>query len=202
MGRTRNTPEERAKRLVSMKRAGKRKCGRCKNVFYKPRGELKRICPRCRTRCSRCDVEFTEKNTYITKGKQRSLCRTCHLECARATIGNNGFNYRDNHLIKTYGITSIEYDTMFSSQKGGCFICHKSPKKNKLAVDHLHAKGERKRNPREIRGRVRGLLCWGCNRGLGYFRDDITRLRRAADYLEQWPAQRVLNKEKTNGSQS
>lgn len=33
-------------------------------------------------------------------------------------------------------------------------------------------------------GRVRGLLCFNCNVGLGYYADRPECLRRAADYLE------------------
>ena len=68
-----------------------------------------------------------------------------------------------------------------------------------MAVDHLHSKGENKRDPREKRGRVRGLLCWHCNAALGKFGDSITKLRRAAKYLEAWPAQQILKKEETRG---
>jgi hypothetical protein len=43
-----------------------------------------------------------------------------------------------------------------------------------LHVDHDH-----------ITGRVRALLCSGCNTGIGHLQDDPDVLRRAADYIEQ-----------------
>lgn len=40
-------------------------------------------------------------------------------------------------------------------------------------IDHNH-----------VTGKVRGLLCYNCNRGLGMFRDDVMSLREAANYVE------------------
>jgi hypothetical protein len=62
---------------------------------------------------------------------------------------------------------------MLEAQNGSCAICHRSPRKRCLVVDHDHATG-----------RVRGLLCTNCNhRGLGAFGDSHEVVQRAADYL-------------------
>lgn len=183
---TKATSKEKTKAAKSKLRAGNRKCTRCKVVFYKERGILKGLCPRCREHCKRCDVLLTEDNKWKpSKGKKLYMCKACKF-CKRTS--------RDYMLVHNYGMTSNEYDEILKLQNGVCWICQRPPKEggNKLAVDHLHSKGEKKRNPREKRGRVRGLLCWHCNAALGKFDDSVTKLRRAADYLERWLAQEVL----------
>ena len=178
-------------------RAGKRKCGRCKAVWNRVKGDRKALCIRCRERCGRCDVVLTEYDKELGIRNRNYSCRACVIELAKISQAKNdpkGERRRDWRLVNDYGITSVEYNTILNAQNGGCWICGKVPSKGqrRLSVDHLHSKGENKRNPREKRGRVRGLLCWGCNAALGKFGDNITKLRKAATYLEQWPAQQHL----------
>lgn len=67
---------------------------------------------------------------------------------------------------------------MLLAQQGRCAICKSAdPKTNKVktwCVDHDHKTG-----------RVRGLLCTMCNRGLGFFGDKQRLLERAAQYLAE-----------------
>jgi hypothetical protein len=68
---------------------------------------------------------------------------------------------------------------MLVRQGGGCAICRRDNGKRLLAVDHDHACCPGERTCGKC---VRGLLCDGCNHGLGKFRDDPELLRRAAEY--------------------
>lgn len=186
-----------AKRNPNTYRAGKRKCRRCNSIWNRLKGERNIICSRCREHCYRCDVLLTESTLYKGDLKSKSLrCKSCNCEVAK--LFSESDCARDRRLTKKYGITIIEYEAIMKVQNKVCYICKKSPKEGgrRLAVDHLHSSGERKRNPREIRYRVRGLLCWQCNNAIGKFKDNITSLRRAAKYLEVWPAQAVLKEEK------
>lgn len=81
---------------------------------------------------------------------------------------------------RRYGMTVDEYLRMFSDSAGLCAICGNPETQTSntgvvksLCVDHDHNTG-----------RVRGLLCNSCNRGLGFLGDDPAILRAAADYLE------------------
>lgn len=46
----------------------------------------------------------------------------------------------NQRLLRTYGITWDEYQSMLAKQGGGCAICKKVPEngQRKLAVDHCH----------------------------------------------------------------
>ncbi len=75
-----------------------------------------------------------------------------------------------------YGITLDDYNEMFIKQDGKCAICgnHQSEIKTTLVVDHCHSTGK-----------IRGLLCGNCNRGIGMLNHDIENLRCAILYLNK-----------------
>jgi hypothetical protein len=87
---------------------------------------------------------------------------------------NNKEKIREYKLIKNYGITLAEYDSMFDKQDGRCSICgiYQDELIKKLVVDHNHDTNI-----------VRGLLCDKCNRGLDHFNDDIEIIKKALKYL-------------------
>ncbi|MFI5877550.1 endonuclease VII domain-containing protein [Streptomyces sp. NPDC051445] len=121
--------------------------------------------------CQKCSKNRSEK-FFTPRGKTCSFCR----KSSRRTAARN------TRIQKTYGLTAEEYKKLFDAQGGRCAICQETRKTN-LAVDHCH-KTEA----------VRGLLCARCNgqllaRGA---RDRPEVLRRAADYLEDYPAWKVL----------
>lgn len=82
-------------------------------------------------------------------------------------------------LKNKYGITPQDYDEMFKSQGGVCWICKEPPgedqRQGPLCVDHNHKTGK-----------VRGLLCRRCNRHLGGFEDSAELMRSAVAYLEEF----------------
>jgi hypothetical protein len=53
------------------------------------------------------------------------------------------------------GVSDEEYAALLEAQHGGCAICGNPPKTRRLSVDHNHRTGK-----------VRGLLCFRCNRAL------------------------------------
>ena len=80
-------------------------------------------------------------------------------------------------MKRIYGITIDEYDKMFEEQNGVCAICSTFEVENtrgRLCIDHDHRDG-----------RVRGLLCIGCNTAIGSLKDDINLFLEAIKYLQK-----------------
>lgn len=181
------------------RRGGPRKCKRCKLTFQKEAGTLDQICPDCKSRCVRCNVLLTEENHYkeLTKRIKFYKCKKCVVETTKLTADpDRKKKYaREYKLLKTYGITLTEYEQILVSQDGKCWICKRPAGDSNLHVDHRHVKKDKKQNPRDTRARVRGLLCWRCNTSLAKFKDNPELMRRAAEYVETCPAQRVLGKD-------
>jgi hypothetical protein len=80
---------------------------------------------------------------------------------------------RARSLQHFYGLTIDQYQRMLAGQGGVCFICRRAPKARRLDVDHCHKTG-----------RIRGLLCHRCNRGIGMF-SEPEHLTRAGEYCLQ-----------------
>lgn len=143
--------------------------------------EGSRICVKCRIEKS---VKDFVVDTYLKGGRTRD-CKTCRAERFRepnklwkadnpealkcykeANRGTKGWEYRIKY---TYGLSPQEYDKQFITQEGICAIC---PNEIEV-VDHNHTTGK-----------LRGLLCQRCKRGLGHFDDDPLRIRKALEYLD------------------
>jgi hypothetical protein len=105
------------------------------------------------------------KRAEYERNKGRYLGRTkAYKKTERGRITDR--NWR---LKSLYGITGEQWDAMSKEQGGLCAICRAAPIKH---TDHDHSTGK-----------VRGLLCHGCNVGLGAFRDDDDLMVRAIAYL-------------------
>lgn len=76
-------------------------------------------------------------------------------------------------MQRRYGITPARYAAMLKEQDGRCAICDQPAGRRRLAVDHKHETGK-----------IRGLLCTGCNTALGLFGDNTAVLRAAIQYLK------------------
>lgn len=177
--------------------------------FIDKKNRERRLCARCRqTRINHVDVR-TEKqcptckevkpiSEFCKRGDENNphkfvwhRCRSCNaIICnermrKRIESGEARQDYKEvyrkkrwKRLLKQYGISQDEYEQLESEQDFKCAICNQPETRMykdvlcRLVVDHDHKTK-----------RIRGLLCYNCNIGLGNFKDDPKRLISAATYL-------------------
>lgn len=158
-----------------------------------------------RSKCRVCTLELDKVWRHSDRGRQsKRKAHVVYLSNPRAKVNyknyqfkysksdngrnadskwkkNNFTKMRERSLKIKYNMTLDDYDKLFKNQNEVCDIC-KNPegsfdRKGKLrllAVDHCHKTGK-----------VRGLLCFGCNASLGKFKDSTEILQNAIDYLKK-----------------
>jgi hypothetical protein len=115
------------------------------------------------------------KGHVAKRYKSTNQCKDCQKEY--------GFFNKRKYRLNRYGMTEVEYFQLLIKQDFKCAICKEvetaidgATKETKvLSVDHCH-KTEK----------TRGLLCTNCNQGIGKFKDDLTKLKAAVEYLEKY----------------
>ena len=172
-------------------------CSRCKSqkeesAFGKDKVRHDGLKPHCKECQSIWDSSYKEQKSI--KNAERYAKNPEHFKKATANWKSKNWDrvlagcrrWRENNPEKRksiyakssrkrlYGLTEEQFQTMLSSQDGKCSICgrERSQLVKQLCVDHDHETGK-----------VRGLLCDKCNRGLGFFNDDHELLKKALNYL-------------------
>ena len=131
-------------------------------------------------KCSKCketkDVSQFNKRVNRATGIQ-SQCKAC-ISASKVYDPEKSRQW----LLKKYGINQEIFDELLNSQNNSCAICKvhindaykDASRKAQLCVDHCHTTGK-----------VRGLLCDKCNRGIGLLQDNLSILKNAVIYLEK-----------------
>jgi hypothetical protein len=133
----------------------------------------------------RCDIHGLLTSHQVTINKKGSTyCRAC-VNDKHDPIKQKKYHgkYKSRttqwRLKKRYSICSNDFDLLMIKQNNCCAICkihiseHKERKGDKqFAVDHCHTTNK-----------IRGLLCYRCNMGLGYFQDNPELTQSATIYL-------------------
>ena len=118
-------------------------------------------------RCKLCWSADMRKKYHEENPEKRQI-RNNRLQVWR---DNNREWFRFQHVLHAYGLTLDQYYALEESQDFVCAICGEECE---LHVDHNH-----------ITNKVRGLLCKGCNMGLGNFKDSDEKISKAVDYLRR-----------------
>lgn len=141
---------------------------------------------RRRKQCSGCGRSRNSKAFGYRSDRPnllRAMCRSCtnrhNRDWRMANVERMRLHWRKGN-IRRKGIREAKVAELIANPKYVCDICgDREPSRRRLAVDHCHKTGI-----------LRGQLCRRCNIGLGYFLDNPSRLRSAADYLELYSSER------------
>lgn len=119
--------------------------------------------------CNYCGKEHIQVGRDIQRNQKSRACEKYKPS------NYTGLSKRDVVIRNQYGITLDQYNAMLDEQDHKCAICGNEDEVEgrKLAIDHCHTTGK-----------VRGLLCGKCNRGLGLFYDNQDLLNNAIQYLK------------------
>ena len=133
-----------------------------------------------------CGQESIARTGCLRNGHTKSCgcqARYTGSNCGRFKHGLSDKSHPENKKYQRecydrfkYNLEPEQKQALIARQNNSCAICQYQfgQKSGDMMVDHCHTSGA-----------VRGLLCDRCNRGLGYFRDNPSFLKNAADYLMQ-----------------
>lgn len=113
----------------------------------------------------------------VLQQQRRAANPEKHREASRRWVEKNPY------WVK-YRMTQADWDKLFESQKGRCYLCDdvlECDVRRAVHVDHDHSCCG---NTRTCGTCVRGLACGDCNEGIGQFHDDPDLIRRVAANLE------------------
>jgi hypothetical protein len=124
--------------------------------------------------CTGCQKSKPRTAFYKRRDRKKgttSECRECLLQ--RMAKWQKRFGRLAHTKLRKrlwrYSLSVAEFQKLLKQQKGLCALCLKRPAET---IDHSHTNGK-----------VRGLLCYRCNSGLGAFEDSVTLLEEAVKYL-------------------
>lgn len=123
-----------------------------------------------RKHCARCGEWKAEGQFHGNARQADGLDSNCTV-CARV-----------KSVMIRFNLTESAYWQMLEQQRGVCAICGDPPNGKSLSVDHDH--GCCPERGRSCGKCVRALLCAPCNTAIDSMRDDPSRLRAAAAYLD------------------
>lgn len=127
----------------------------------------------CNLKCNRLYHKF-KPNKLKPRSKHCGYCRSPFIDLSQKNrrVYCTDECYNSYFYASKYGLTPEDHKKLLSQKK--CSICNKSPITGKEAhIDHD-----------SNTGKVRGLLCYQCNVGLGNLRHDISILKNSIKYLK------------------
>lgn len=122
--------------------------------------------------CAKCGEVHARNAKHLKQGQESQDCKFYKPP------NWSGFERDDAIIRRQYGISMQQFEELLVHQGGGCAICAKPIEalRRRMNIDHCHETNM-----------VRGVLCSGCNTGLGHLGDNLDGLLRAVAYLNNPP---------------
>ena len=126
--------------------------------------------------CKECTTQKNKAWGKANKEKQAESCSNWYKKNRAHAIAKG----TDWHYKAHYGISYEEFLAMAKAQNNQCAICavdlvFDKRCSERAVLDHDHDTGEN-----------RGVLCNGCNTGIGLLKDSASVLTKAASYLTKY----------------
>ena len=152
-------------------------CSVCETSIEHKRSDAKYCSPACRRSEYHTKYYQDNKDAYAERGKvRRESDRDGYRKYHREYHHNNKDKKRDAQLKYEYGVSLVEYNTMFEQQGMCCAACKSDVNQGLIGknfpLDHCHSTGK-----------VRGVLCTNCNKALGLLADNPERVLNLYKYL-------------------
>jgi hypothetical protein len=127
-----------------------------------------------------------EDEIWIAKHRDRSAAaarRRKNENWTEEDWKKNRERVRRTRYKRTYGVPYEKIEALIALQGGKCLICNLEFPDGKFNIDHDHSCCN---GGRTTCGKcIRGILCSGCNGGIGLLRDDVNILTKAIEYLNR-----------------
>lgn len=135
-----------------------------------------KICPGCKKQKY---LSFFGGDKTTADGKT-VYCKNCKKDYMRAWRSRETTNWKERakkgHLKQRFGLTIESFNILLESQNFKCAICSCEldieNNSRDVCIDHSH-----------ITSRIRGILCRKCNSGLGAFKDSLSVIEKAMQYI-------------------
>ena len=126
--------------------------------------------------------ECTDCSCVCFSRLKEPRCRPCSLKNRMKGKLSKREYQRQWTMLKKYNLNLLDFETLWLAFKGKCGICNRDltipantqgQQLSAACIDHNHTTGN-----------LRGLLCNGCNKGIGLLKDNKEIVYLAYKWLE------------------
>jgi hypothetical protein len=151
--------------------------GKIKGSYYMENNSTHKVCPKCGGKKERSEFHKDKNRNDGLAG----FCKECLVAKNKKWRENNPERMKEHMATRiwykrkiSYGLSKEDFFKMLQAQDNKCAIC-KMGINESCHVDHCHDTNI-----------VRGLLCGGCNTGIGMLQDNPDILEEAARYMRKY----------------